>query len=306
MFNFDSRFFQSFYKILLPGQLTKLYISGKRKRYLNPARFFLFSMLFHFAVLAYITKDSLAIDIGSDIDSHELSKNLARSELLYQFDSLVNIIPIDTNANLDTLRNRLFYDVENSSTRDSFRFGDNENVSGTGNLLRQSYHLDDIINMQEKEFLDHYKIEGIWKRTVAQQGLRFYRNPQGVSAFFISNLIWAVALSLLFLSFVMKMLYIRSKRFYVEHFVLLMHIHCFVFILVGVALLIDVLTNNAIGEWLWGTAIISSIYFFASMYRYYQQGIIKTFFKFLFIMFAYSFIISIFALFMLLISMLIF
>jgi len=281
-------------------------MAGKRKRYLNPARLFLFSMLFHFGVLAYISNQSnTEINIGGGIGAKELSKNVTTSTLLHQFDSLVSAIPVDTTAAVDTLRKRLFVKVIDNEM-DSISFGDNDGVSGTGDLFRHKYAFDDIINMKEADFLTHYQIEGFWRRTVTRQGIRLYRNPKAVYSFFLGNLVWAVVLSLLFLSFVLKLLYWRSKRFYVEHLILMMHVHAFVFIMVGMALLVDSWSGNAIGEWLWSTAGIAAIYFFVSMYSYYQQGLIKTFFKYLFLMFSYILIISIFAVFILFISLLVF
>lgn len=305
MFNFDSRFFQSSFKMLKPGDLTKLYIAGKRKRYLNPARLFLFAMLFHFGVLAYITKD-VEMEIGTEDLTSEVKKNQTQKAMLLRYDSIVNEIEIDTTPLLDTLRNRLFYMVSYDTNIDSFSFDDDITISGGGNLLKRRYHYDDIFNMNEEDFLSHYKIKGFMQRIIARQGLRLYRNPSAMYSYFLGNLIWAVVLSLLFLSFVMKMIYWRGKRFYVEHFILLMHIHSFIFILVGLALIIDKLTNNSIGVWLWSSVVISAGYFFLSIYRYYGQGIVKSFFKYLFILFSYFFIITIFVMVILLISMLVF
>jgi len=305
MFNFDSRFFQSFFKILIPGELTKLYIAGKRKRYLNPARLFLFTMLFHFGVLAYVTKD-VSVEINTSNLTNEINQKLTQKSYLLKYDSLVNVLPIDSSSLMDSLRKQLFFSAIDGAIPDSLSFGQDDSIAGTGNLLRRKYHYDDIFNMPEKEFLTNYKIEGFWSRIVARQGLRLYRNPSAVYSFFLGNLIWAVVLSLLLLSFVMKMIYWRGKRFYVEHFILLMHIHSFIFILVGVALIIDELLNNVLGLWLLSTAAISAGYFFLTIYRYYGQGIIKSFFKYLFILFAYLFIISFFAGVILFISMLVF
>lgn len=304
MFNFDSRFFQSFAKLLIPGKLTKEYIAGKRKRYLNPARFFLFSMLFHFAVLAYVSKD-VDVTLG-DLDT-DITKLAARAEMVSTYDSLVNHLQIDSTQALDSLRSKLFGDVIDG-VNDSIGFSDNSmiKIEGVGESSSRKFHTKDILNMKEAEFLDHYKIKGFTNRIFTRQLLRMSRDPQALFSYYIGNLLWAVVLSILFLSFILKLLYIRSKRFFVEHLILLMHIHSFVFVLVGIALLTDILTNNAIGLWLWATAGITFIYFFFSFYRYYEQGLFKTFMKYMFFLLCYSVIIGIFATVILLISLLVF
>jgi len=301
MFNFDSRFFQSFLKLFMPGTLSKEYISGRRKRYLNPARFFLFSMIFHFAVLGYVTKE--ANDEFSSLDS-ELNQFAAEAKVLHNYDSLIAILPIDT-IGLDTLRSALFRESI-KETGDSIVLGDGglitvEGIGGPG-----KYAINDIVEMEEEEFLDHYKVEGKFRRILTRQLLRMSREPQAMFTFFIGNLLWAVVLSIVFLSFILKLLYIRSKRFFVEHLILLMHIHSFIFILVGIGMLIDMLSSSPDKIWLPLTGMVALIYFFISMYRYYDQGIFKTFFKYVFVLFAYLFIIVIFAVIILLISLLIF
>lgn len=304
MFNFDSRFFQSFLKLLIPGKLTIEYISGKRKRYFNPVRLFIFSMVFHFAVIAYISKD-LQVQLGDINHSSDLAKNVAEYNLLQAYDSLINVIPIDTTQEMDSLRSHLFENVINGMG-DSINIQENGIVQLSGTTNNRSYHIDDILNMDESKFLDHYKIEGFKQRLFTRQTLRMYRNPQALFGYFIGNLLWAVVLSILFLTLVMKLLYIRKKRFFVEHLILLMHIHSFIFIMVGLALIIDRLLNNAIGPWLWTTSGIAAIYFFWSMYKYYGQGFFKTFMKYLFVLLSYLFIITIFVGLILMISLLVF
>jgi len=259
-------------------------------------------MLFHFAVLAYVTKDA-NVEISNL--SHDMTEYAAKTKLLKQYDSLVTAIPIDTSAALDSLRKSLFGSAINAIS-DSLDLDGGGLLTIQGDGTNRKYHVDDILNMEEDKFLDHYKIQGFSSRLLTRQLLRMSRDPQQLFAFFIGNLLWAVVLSIIFLSLILKLLYVRSKRFFVEHVILMMHIHSFVFILVGAALVIDMLTNNAIGVWLWSTAVITFIYFFISMYRYYGQGFLKTSLKFLFIMLCYLIILSIFATVILLISLLVF
>jgi len=304
IFNLDSRLFQSFSKLFRPGTLTTEYIAGKRKRYLNPARFFLFSMVFGLGVLAFVLNDIPGIEEDFLFNGHsdQLNQNIAEIALIKRYDSLITRHPIDT-LTIDSFKSELFQ-TKVRRRRDSIRLPSFQR-NGTA-VVNQKFHIDDILNMEEEAFLDHYNIE-TWKtRFLVKRALRSYLNPSGAFTFFIGNLIWAVILSQIFLSFVMKLLYIRKKRFFVEHLILLMHIHCFILIMGGIVLLIDRLLGHVLGVWLWGLLGISALYFFISMYRYYGEGFVVTFFKFLFLMFAYLFIGAIFTVITLLISMLVF
>lgn len=302
MFNLDSRLYQSLAKLMQPGFLTKAYIQGKRKRYLNPARFFLFSMLFHFAVLAYVIKGNQPdIMFGGD-STAELNQDMAEIALVKRYDSLAIMHPIDT-ITIDSLRKQLFQPTT-SGRHDSIPLPGT--VGDFNSFDNHEYHINDILNMGEEEFLDHYGVETFSDRFLVKQELRLYRNPQGMFSFFLGNLIWAVALSFVFLSFIMKLLYIRKKRFYVEHLILMMHIHCFIFILLGISWLVDRWFGPTNGLWILAIVGISLLYFFLSIKKYYDQGFIKTLIKFIIILLAYIVINFFCAIGTLLLSMLIF
>lgn len=77
---------------------------------------------------------------------------------------------------------------------------------------------------------------------------------------------------------ILKGLYARRSRFYVEHFVFALHVHAFVFVLFTLMLLVDETpishTVNLLVLWLFG-------YLFFAMKRVYGQGWLKTGAKYL-------------------------
>ena len=83
---------------------------------------------------------------------------------------------------------------------------------------------------------------------------------------------------------VLKLLYARRKRFYVEHFVFALHVHAFVFLLATVLVVIG---NDALGSVV-GMAIFPYIYL--AMKRVYGQGWVKTGVKFVVLGIAYNFL----------------
>ena len=74
-------------------------------------------------------------------------------------------------------------------------------------------------------------------------------------------------------AFLLKLVYIRRKRFYVEHFVFALHLHAFAFLIfVGV-----MLTRSA---WVGGLiSVVVAFYTFFAMKRVYRQGYAMTFLK---------------------------
>ncbi|MDE2234224.1 MAG: DUF4286 family protein [Gammaproteobacteria bacterium] len=91
----------------------------------------------------------------------------------------------------------------------------------------------------------------------------------------------------------LKLFYIRSRRYYMEHLVFTLHNHAFVFI----AMLVMVLTNSLAKHVAWAAApahyfnVIVGwymvIYIFIAMRVYYQQSYFMTFVKYLLIGFIY-------------------
>lgn len=76
---------------------------------------------------------------------------------------------------------------------------------------------------------------------------------------------------------VLKLLYFRSRRYYAEHFVFLLHVHSFVFLLATIMLVL----GNWVGGWLetlLGLWMLAYIYL--AMLRVYRQGWLKTFVKY--------------------------
>ncbi|MFW5951264.1 MAG: DUF3667 domain-containing protein, partial [Gemmatimonadota bacterium] len=76
---------------------------------------------------------------------------------------------------------------------------------------------------------------------------------------------------------VLKLLYVRRDRYYAEHFLFLLHVHSFVFMLATVMLLLRGLATLWI-EALLGLWIL--IYIYIAMKRVYGQGWLKTFVKY--------------------------
>jgi hypothetical protein len=76
---------------------------------------------------------------------------------------------------------------------------------------------------------------------------------------------------------VLKLLYIRRGRYYAEHFVFLLHVHSFVFLLLTVMLLLRELVAGWLEFILAGCILV---YIYLALWRVYGQGWLKTFVKY--------------------------
>jgi hypothetical protein len=104
----------------------------------------------------------------------------------------------------------------------------------------------------------------------------------------VHNLPRAMFIFLPALAVLMKLLYRRPRRYYVEHLLFFVHNHAFAFALFGVYALLARLLPAALEDWL---QLVVWLYFpyylFVSMRRVYGQGRFRTSLKFVALAFTY-------------------
>jgi hypothetical protein len=88
------------------------------------------------------------------------------------------------------------------------------------------------------------------------------------------NLERAMFLFLPLLALVMKPLYLKPPRHYVEHLLFFLHNHAFVFVLLGAESVLEMITASplVLGPIKWAIAIYILLYFYKAMRRLYGQG----------------------------------
>lgn len=99
---------------------------------------------------------------------------------------------------------------------------------------------------------------------------------------FQENLAKIMFLLLPVAALLLKLLYIRRRRLYIEHLIFSLHLHAFIFSLLVVTVFID-----ARLVW-WLVSILSLVYLFVSMRRVYEQSRFKTSVKMGFLLVSYG------------------
>lgn len=283
LFNLDNGLYRSLAGLPIPGFLSKQFISGKRKSYLNPVRLFLITLIVHLtAITNLVPFESINRSLT------EYHEQLGQSKIYQQFQDLDQQTPeLMTGCDIDTVRSILFEGMRES--QDSTNF----NITGRSHRIATS----DIFDMPVDEFIEVYKIETWWEKLLARQALRTARDPSGAIRFGVGNLIWSVFSTIIITGLFMKLLYIRRNRFFVEHLIVLFNIHSFAFLVVSIGFIISGLQNNTdmgsdgnFNLQLGGFGhLISLIFFFLSIKYYYQQGWFKSWIKFTIIGWTYLF-----------------
>jgi len=278
LFNLDNGMYRSLAGLPVPGFLSKQFMSGKRKSYLNPVRLFLLTLIVHLSVLTNLVPFDLLNQ--SVTEYHE---QLGQEKALEKFQKIQEDPSMaDPSCNLDSIKQYVFEDVEVQT--------DSVNV-----FYDYKFKFRDMVDMPSDEFVGAYGLESYWERLGAQQIQRTVRDPSGAIRFGVGNLVWSVLSTIIITGLFMKLLYIRRKRFFVEHLIVLFNIHSFAFVIVSIEFLIKYFSvsettseefNMTIGGL---TYLMAAIFFFLSMKFYYNQGWIKSWIKFTMVGFTYIF-----------------
>ena len=153
---------------------------------------------------------------------------------------------------------------------------------------------DDLYNLNEEQILIKYKVDGFWNRLAVRQTARFYKSGGDLIHYLLSKSLWFILASMLPIAFFLKLLYFRKHNFLIEHFLFLMHLMCFFFIISIIYLGLPMLEEKIFGEsalhnnvFKFVSKAMDSIYYLAipvglwiAMKQFYKQSILKTTWKF--------------------------
>lgn len=278
IFNFESKAYQTFFQLFIPGKLTQEYLKGRQKSYISPLRLFLLTAIFHFAVLAYLA-DYHARPALQQI-TRQQNKEAYRSGFVVELDSVLTKTQSQdfsedsqVEAAFDSVRQAMDVYRKDSVNLPLLSFSGTE--SSTIKVSSE-----DLFTLPASEILDKYHLEGFFDRVSFRQTIRLVTNAENTVGFFLGKLTWMVLLMMPALALILKLLYIRRRRYYVEHLIFSFHYHAYAFLLISLTALID----HWAGTYgiLSGLAFVSVLlYALMAMRRVYQQGALKTLVKFL-------------------------
>ena len=309
----DSRFTRTMKPLLfLPGKLTRDYLDGRRFRYTPPLRLYIFSSMIFFILAGMLAGDVITID-GSDLaDSGigtALSIDAADPEKLKKIREALDQMDPELAKELDLAIRESMATPETGPAEEPEV--DNESRGFIVNLANEVEDDDDVININgepwDKEtnpviipFMPDFVNDRINDEIEEspQKGKEIEANPNLIidKAFDVLPVAMFVLLPLAALLF--KFWYLFARKYYIEHLILALHNHSFLF----VVFLISMLSNSLAGwlepgeagpvttsvEWI-TTAILVwiPVYFFLSLKRVYMQSWTMTVAKYFVISLSY-------------------
>jgi len=277
VFNLDNRLIHTFRDIFYPAKLTRAYIAGKRKYYVNPARLFIFMLIGIITVSLWLAK----LD-NTKFGGDKMHSRAEKSVMLTKFDKLVDSLEtVNNEAVSDTIRERLFKNVYKPEN-DTIGLNQSGNIFGKKITMKKfgisSY---DAVHMSIDEILTKYKVTDFWDRQYVSTYIRISTDPANSLIYILKNLTWAVFITILLMSVFMKLLYIRGYYYIVEHAVLQLNLHSFYFVAISAIIIINTLLYSFypdfeegfdIGIYILILLFAGGVQFFA-IKKYYKHGI---------------------------------
>lgn len=251
-FHFEHKFFSTLKPLLLkPGKLTQAYVSGKRVSFIHPIRLYIFvSIVFFLVVLSGQDKqhgrNQPAKPKAQPAARTEVQKDSLLAERLKDLDTSLNegmkYVPL-TAADKAKLIEDIKRDIKKGgkgdikytkgwNTGEGIKFGGSW-LPGDSTVAQYEKRQAALPKTKQDGFLKHYYA----KRSIE---LNKYPNPKQK---FIEDLMHNVPkmmfLILPIFALILKIVYIRKKRYYFEHLIYSFHVHSAMFLAILLTMLLQ-------------------------------------------------------------------
>jgi hypothetical protein len=279
--NWDSKFFATIaWLIVRPWHLTNEFLAGRRVRYLHPLRLYLLASILFFFAVNYWAK-SLHLDpskLGPK-DRAEIEAELKKEDLPPNVrakieKALKESPPLETSKPLEASKGKDSSPAPEAKTDETLKKeSDTRDQGDFGPLLQLG---------PDKPTTSFEKwIETRAKEKIGEHG----SNAQLFLSTVISNLPYMMLCCIPLFAFVLKILYIRKRVFYVDHLIYALHIHTFAYIAIMLIGLITIGLNRIavplLAGWVIGLLWFAyAVQIFLSIRRVYRQGWFFSIFKF--------------------------
>jgi Protein of unknown function (DUF3667) len=285
--HFDSKFLDTLkYLLFRPGFLSKEHLKGRRSRYLNPIRMYLFTSAIFFLIFF-----SLLLNPKSAIKLDDLDTPLTKQKRDSTLKIVVEELGKETqNVNLKKQVELLSDTSQAVTPAELLQFKDNEGINIFGKKdYKTVKEYDSLQRKNEKAKKDNWFKRRLIRKEIILND-EFRHNPSGkaqeIFTTFLHRLPYLLFVSLPFFALLLKLLYIRRKQFfYADHIIFTIHHYIFSFLLLLVVFGINRMHEiTGWGIWKGLLAILLFIwpaYLYIAMKNFYQQGWFKTLMKFL-------------------------
>lgn len=300
MFSYDSRLWGTVIPLILkPGKVAYEFVSGKRKEFVNPFRTYLTVSLIFFLVYGLLNtydqyvndgtnkKKATFVDFGSGV-SDGIKDGLSPTEQ----DSIINValagVKKKTKVNVDSILKAEDVNLDSLKTDtislDSIKDKARENSPFFKKMEDfYNYYKENKTHTTAQAFDSLGYENTIWNRFYYDKAQSSFHMIEDNAESFNEKIFSGASLAIFFmlpvLALALKLIYIRRKYTYMEHMVFVFYTQAVFFLLLLMFSIVYYVTSGQ--ELLIFIPIgLFTLYLLFAMKKFYKQGWIKTFFKF--------------------------
>lgn len=284
--NFESTFFRTIPVFLLkPGKLTQEFNEGKRRKYLHPIRLYLILSLFYFFAVGLIIPPNLFDHFMSTNFADKNTTSLIRKSLSdsltdedeRQLDSLIgkeNMAKMEAQLQLSDSLDQKRAPSKNQWMELKMAAQD-PNIDDS--LFGEIFHKTNFVLFSDMDM----KIQ---RNFIANSNLYIINSAQ--------NLPIMMFLLLPFFALLLKILYIGTGTYYVEHLISGLHMHSFAYLLYGLGILFYDFEVVQLSLIVVICFVLVTTYAYVCLLKLHHQGWFVTLMKFWLLGFVYFTVLS--------------
>ncbi len=287
--HFDGKFFSSLkYLVSKPGFLPLEYIRGRRASYLNPIRMYVFTSALFFLIFYNKFSPSHEVEkVGNMIEFNKERLEELRKAGYETAETKEDSLRIDSGI---AVLKKIALD-----TKDSTTYKTKASIAGldfNADPLESEYKsIDEYKKAQDS--LPEDKRDNWLERQFQYKNIQIsnkYGNNNrlfwtDIGNKFIHQFPYMLFVSLPLYALFLKLLYIRRKRYYVEHILFLIYLYIFTFLFLLLFFLFTTLKQDmgwTFLKYFQILMLLGGIYYaYKAMRKFYEQGRAKTLFKFI-------------------------
>jgi len=289
IFNIDNRIFHTLRDLYRPSKLTKYYIAGKRKYYLQPIRIYILSLLLLVSVLLSMNPVH-DWNFGSE-NAYSLDQE---NELKRKYAFVIDSLGEQVDTSIVKLFNKELFNDNLNIKSDTLGKTENNFFNLQSDVYSYKIPMHDALYLSNDSLNRKYDITGFDKIRVRQY-IRWHSDTAGFVKDAVKNGVWVVLLTIILVSLILKLIYFRGKYYYIEHFVNQLYLHSYTFVGILFMILLYQIQELCFGDsfdivsYLW---IVYLVIIFQNFKQYYSQGYFKTIIKFMIYLFSYVLIVT--------------
>jgi hypothetical protein len=324
VFNIDSRVFRSIFPLYLrPGYLTLEYFAGRRVRYVTPFRLFFFLCLIAFFAIQIALNLSdpnfkWHIDDNGDIESAlseaDVQQRAAKALAGINVAKAAPNMPAATIATLEKSAAKIqkkaddrvaYLKASDAARARGEKPPADPKDEDSGEIMFEDTPWDPVAHPIKISWLPDFANAQLNDMSVRAKDnvIAAKKDPRRLIEAVFSRLPWTLGLLMPLFAVLLKIVYIFKRRLYMEHLMVALHSHAFIFMSLLLLAIIALLRNWSVAsapgiEWVFklmrdAVWIWLPVYLFLMQKRVYRQGWIMTTIKYSIIGICYTVIISI-------------